>query len=68
MVLPRLVDSHVHLDKAYTWQDHPNLSGSYGGASGCQPERAQQAYRGLRASARGEGHGEGVREWAAGHA
>ena len=32
MVLPRLVDSHVHLDKAYTWQDHPNLSGSYGGA------------------------------------
>ena len=32
MVLPRLVDCHVHLDKAYTWQDHPNLSGSYGGA------------------------------------
>ena len=32
MVLPRLVDCHVHLDKAYTWQDHPNLSGSFGGA------------------------------------
>ena len=32
MVLPRLVDSHVHLDKAYTWQNHPNFSGSYGGA------------------------------------
>lgn len=32
MVLPRLVDCHVHLDKAYTWQKHPNLSGSYGGA------------------------------------
>ncbi|MDA9699677.1 amidohydrolase family protein [Synechococcus sp. AH-736-M02] len=32
MVLPRLVDCHVHLDKAYTWQEHPNLSGSYGGA------------------------------------
>ena len=26
MVLPRLVDCHVHLDKAYTWQDHPNPS------------------------------------------
>ena len=32
MVLPRLVDCHVHLDKAYTWQEHPNLSGSYSGA------------------------------------
>ena len=32
MVLPRLVDCHVHLDKAYTWQEHPNLSGSYAGA------------------------------------
>lgn len=32
MVLPRLVDCHVHLDKAYTWQEHPNLSGSYWGA------------------------------------
>ncbi len=32
MVLPRLVDCHVHLDKAYTWQEHPNLSGSYKGA------------------------------------
>ena len=32
IVLPRLVDCHVHLDKAYTWQEHPNLSGSYGGA------------------------------------
>ena len=34
MVLPRLVDCHVHLDKAYTWQKHPNLSGSYWGALG----------------------------------
>ena len=32
MVLPRLVDCHVHLDKAYTWQEHPNLGGSYWGA------------------------------------
>ena len=32
IVLPRLVDCHVHLDKAYTWHEHPNLSGSYGGA------------------------------------
>ena len=32
MVLPRLVDCHVHLDKAYTWQEHPNLNGSYLGA------------------------------------
>ncbi|AII49982.1 cytosine deaminase [Synechococcus sp. KORDI-52] len=32
MVLPRLVDGHVHLDKAYTWQEYPNLNGSYEGA------------------------------------
>ena len=29
VVLPRLVDAHVHLDKAFTWQDHPNLLGTY---------------------------------------
>jgi cytosine deaminase len=23
------VDAHVHLDKAFTWQDHPNLLGTY---------------------------------------
>ena len=32
VVLPRLVDAHVHLDKAFTWQDHPNLLGTYDGA------------------------------------
>lgn len=32
LVLPRLVDPHVHLDKAFSWADHPNLSGTYDGA------------------------------------
>ncbi|MEC8441718.1 MAG: amidohydrolase family protein [Cyanobacteriota bacterium] len=32
LVLPRLVDPHVHLDKAFTWSEHPNLSGTYDGA------------------------------------
>ena len=32
VVLPRFVDAHVHLDKAFTWQDHPNLLGTYEGA------------------------------------
>ena len=32
VVLPRLVDDHVHLDKTFTWQDHPNRLGTYEGA------------------------------------
>ena len=32
MVLPRLVDAHVHLDKAFTWNEFPNLEGTYSGA------------------------------------
>jgi cytosine deaminase len=32
VVLPRFVDAHVHLDKAFTWHDHPNLDGTYEGA------------------------------------
>ena len=32
LVLPRLVDPHVHLDKAFTWSAHPNFSGTYEGA------------------------------------
>ena len=32
VVLPRFVDAHVHLDKAFTWQHHPNLLGTYEGA------------------------------------
>ena len=32
LVLPRLVDAHVHLDKAFTWSSHPNPSGTYLGA------------------------------------
>ena len=32
LVLPRLVDPHVHLDKAFTWSTHPNLGGTYDGA------------------------------------
>ena len=32
VVLPRLTDPHVHLDKAFTWGSHPNLAGTYDGA------------------------------------
>ena len=32
LLLPRLVDPHVHLDKAFTWLQSPNLQGTYGGA------------------------------------
>ena len=32
LVLPRSVDPHVHLDKAFTWDRHPNLAGTYSGA------------------------------------
>ena len=31
-MLPRGVDPHVHLDKAFTWDQHPNLAGTYAGA------------------------------------
>jgi cytosine deaminase len=42
LVLPRLVDPHVHLDKAFTWSAHPNLSGTYGGALAANLEEHQQ--------------------------
>ena len=29
LLLPRLVEPHAHLDKAFTWNDFPNLSGTY---------------------------------------
>ena len=29
LVLPRLVEPHAHLDKAFTWNDHPNPAGTY---------------------------------------
>ncbi|QNI85771.1 cytosine deaminase [Synechococcus sp. PROS-7-1] len=32
MVLPRLVEPHAHLDKAFSWTDYPNRSGTYAGA------------------------------------
>ncbi len=32
MLLPRLLEPHAHLDKAFTWNSHPNLSGTYAGA------------------------------------
>ena len=63
MVLPRLVDCHVHLDKAYTWQEHPNLSGSYGGALDANLQEhntrtvASVLQRGERALERAFGHG-----------
>ena len=33
LLLPRLVDPHVHLDKAFTWLQSPNLQGKIGRAS-----------------------------------
>ena len=32
LVLPRLADPHVHLDKAFSWTDYPNRTGTYDGA------------------------------------
>ncbi len=32
LLLPRLVEPHAHIDKAFTWKDFPNLSGTYEGA------------------------------------
>jgi cytosine deaminase len=32
LLLPRLVEPHAHLDKAFTWADHPNHEGTYAGA------------------------------------
>lgn len=29
ILLPRFVEPHAHLDKAFTWINHPNLSGTY---------------------------------------
>ncbi|KZR92418.1 Cytosine deaminase [Synechococcus sp. MIT S9509] len=29
LVLPRLVEPHAHLDKAFSWTEHPNLQGTY---------------------------------------
>ena len=63
MVLPRLVDCHVHLDKAYTWEEHPNLGGSYGGALDANLQEhnsrtvASVLQRGERAMASGLAHG-----------
>ena len=32
VLLPRFVEPHAHLDKAFTWEEYPNLSGTYEGA------------------------------------
>ncbi len=32
LLLPRLVEPHSHLDKAFTWKESPNLDGTYEGA------------------------------------
>ncbi|WP_036918566.1 MULTISPECIES: amidohydrolase family protein [unclassified Prochlorococcus] len=32
LLLPRLIEPHAHIDKAFTWKDFPNLSGTYQGA------------------------------------
>ena len=32
LLLPRLVEPHAHLDKAFTWAQAPNLEGTYNGA------------------------------------
>ena len=29
ILLPRFVESHAHIDKAFTWNSWPNLSGTY---------------------------------------
>ena len=32
LVLPRLVEPHAHLDKAFSWDDHPNPDGTFAAA------------------------------------
>lgn len=32
LLLPRLVEPHAHIDKAFTWEEFPNLRGTYKGA------------------------------------
>ncbi len=32
MLLPRLLEPHAHLDKAFSWSRYPNLHGTYAGA------------------------------------
>ena len=32
LLLPRFIEPHAHVDKAFTWQDFPNLEGTYEGA------------------------------------
>tara|TARA_Y100001968_G_scaffold292816_2_gene298342 strand:- start:33604 stop:34887 length:1284 start_codon:yes stop_codon:yes gene_type:complete len=32
LLLPRLVEPHAHIDKAFTWEEFPNLSGNYDSA------------------------------------
>ena len=32
LVLPRLVEPHAHLDKAFSWNEYPNEAGTYSGA------------------------------------
>ena len=32
LLLPRLVEPHAHLDKAFSWSQAPNLGGTYSGA------------------------------------
>ncbi|KGG11980.1 MULTISPECIES: amidohydrolase family protein [Prochlorococcus] len=31
-ILPRFVETHAHIDKAFTWKNYPNLDGTYIGA------------------------------------
>tara|TARA_Y100001968_G_scaffold116859_1_gene106240 strand:- start:9758 stop:11050 length:1293 start_codon:yes stop_codon:yes gene_type:complete len=32
LLLPRLIEPHAHIDKGFTWEKFPNLSGTYEGA------------------------------------
>ena len=53
MLLPRLVEPHAHLDKAFSWSDYPNLSGTYDGAMAANL-REHQTRTVERVHARGE--------------
>ena len=47
LVMPRLAEPHAHLDKAFSWPEHPNLSGTYAGAmaANMQEHRTRTADR-----------------------
>ena len=43
LVLPRLVEPHAHLDKAFSWNDYPNPVGTFAAALAATTESIRRA-------------------------